>query len=487
MSNESCAWDFLMERTGNPYGVAGLMGNLYVESHINPIDLEGSYARKLGMTSREYTDAVDNGTYTDFVHDCAGYGIAQWTFWSRKEALLKFAREKGVSIGDLWMQLEYLWDEIQKYKGVVPVLMSAENVREASDIVAIKYEKPKHVEEKYLANRAKYGQEIYDRYMKEESGMYSAAQVKAMIQGWKAQSLSKVDLIRKICPVTVGWPYVWGASGAYCTPKNRESYANRSVCPEDEKKEIREKCQVLRSTNPQSSCAGCKYYPNGFCTLADDCQGYIKYLLGQVGITLKGGGCSSMYRDDSNWEQKGPISEMPKDKMCLVFWQNRKDPNVMDHVAIRTDGDEMYECSGEVKPGTINNPRITHYAVPKGLNGDVPSTKPTLRKGSTGPYVVECQEDLLKLGYDLSPYGADGKYGDTTIREVKKFQKANGLTADGITGPRTWSALDAAVGPQPGPAPEPLYTVTIPHLTYDQATALTKEYPGANMDREGGE
>ena len=86
-----------MERIGNPYGTAALMGNLYVESKINPIDLEGSYARQLGMTSREYTDAVDNGTYTNFVHDKAGYGIAQWTYWSRKEALLNFARENGVS------------------------------------------------------------------------------------------------------------------------------------------------------------------------------------------------------------------------------------------------------------------------------------------------------------------------------------------------------------------------------------------------------
>ena len=72
-------------------------------------------------------------------------------------------------------------------------------------------------------------------------------------------------------------------------------------------------------------------------------------------------------------------------------------------------------------------------------------TKPTLRKGTSSPYVVECQEDLLKLGYDLAHYGADGKYGNITMREVKKFQKAQGLAVDGICGPKTWAALDAAV------------------------------------------
>lgn len=48
-----------------------------------------------------YTAAVDSGKYTDFVHDSAGYGLAQWTYWSRKEGLLKLTQKKGVSIGNL--------------------------------------------------------------------------------------------------------------------------------------------------------------------------------------------------------------------------------------------------------------------------------------------------------------------------------------------------------------------------------------------------
>ena len=83
------------------------MGNLYAESALNPKNLQNSYEKKLGHTDESYTAAVDNGTYGNFVRDRAGYGLAQWTYWSRKEALLAFARSKGRSIGDLEMQLDF--------------------------------------------------------------------------------------------------------------------------------------------------------------------------------------------------------------------------------------------------------------------------------------------------------------------------------------------------------------------------------------------
>ena len=44
--------------------------------------------KKLKMTDTEYTSAVDDGRYKNFVKDGAGYGLAQWTFWSRKQNLL---------------------------------------------------------------------------------------------------------------------------------------------------------------------------------------------------------------------------------------------------------------------------------------------------------------------------------------------------------------------------------------------------------------
>lgn len=65
----------------------------------------------------------------------------------------------------------------------------------------------------------------------------------------------------------------------------------------------------------------------------------------------------------------------------------------------------------------------------------------TLRKGDEGKQVKTVQRLLLAMGYKLPEYGADGDFGDETIEAVKKFQKANKLTVDGIVGANTWCAL----------------------------------------------
>ena len=107
-NNEQKIWNFLKGKGLSDHGVAGLMGNLYAESGLRPNNLQNSYEGKLGMADDEYTELVDHGTYTNFAHDSAGYGLAQWTYWSRKEALLAYAKAQGASIGDLEMQLGYL-------------------------------------------------------------------------------------------------------------------------------------------------------------------------------------------------------------------------------------------------------------------------------------------------------------------------------------------------------------------------------------------
>lgn len=162
--SEKIIWDYLMTKIGNPYGVAGLMGNLYVESKLSPTYLQSSYAKKLGISGDEYAKRVDNKAYLNFVNDSAGFGLAQWTHFSRKQALLNFANERKSSIGDLDMQLDYLWKELQTYTTVVNTLKSAKDVRTASDIVVKKYEKPKHQEESFLRNRADYGEKYFKKF-----------------------------------------------------------------------------------------------------------------------------------------------------------------------------------------------------------------------------------------------------------------------------------------------------------------------------------
>lgn len=156
-------WNFLLDLTGNPYGAAGLMGNLYAESGLSSINLENSYEPLLGYDDISYTQAVDNGTYQNFVHDSAGYGLAQWTYYTRKEKLLTFAQSQGKSIGDLGMQLQFLARELSG-GSVLQVLENATTVREASDKVLVSFENPADQSESVKAYRARMGEYFYNFY-----------------------------------------------------------------------------------------------------------------------------------------------------------------------------------------------------------------------------------------------------------------------------------------------------------------------------------
>ena len=63
----------------------------------------------------------------------------------------------------------------------------------------------------------------------------------------------------------------------------------------------------------------------------------------------------------------------------------------------------------------------------------------------SGSDVRELQQNLLKLGYALPKYGADGDYGAETVDAVKTFQKKSGLDTDGIYGSNTHKSFTAAL------------------------------------------
>jgi peptidoglycan hydrolase-like protein with peptidoglycan-binding domain len=66
------------------------------------------------------------------------------------------------------------------------------------------------------------------------------------------------------------------------------------------------------------------------------------------------------------------------------------------------------------------------------------ATYPTLSVGSTGPNVTSLQFLLTSRGRSTT---ADGDFGSGTKAAVTAFQSSAGLTADGVAGPATFSAL----------------------------------------------
>ena len=69
------------------------------------------------------------------------------------------------------------------------------------------------------------------------------------------------------------------------------------------------------------------------------------------------------------------------------------------------------------------------------------STHLPLRKGDSGQFVREIQQGLIKAGFSLPRFGADGKFGAETESAVMRFQKRYGLLVDGLVGTNTINKL----------------------------------------------
>lgn len=163
-SVEKKIWDFLKSKGLNDFAVAGIMGNLRAESALSPINLQNSFEKKLGYNDKTYTQAVDKGTYNNFIHDGAGYGLAQWTYYSRKQGLLMYARSQNKSIGDLQMQLEFLWKEMQNYTTMMSELKSANTIRDASNSFLFRFERPANQGAGVQDARTNYGVTYYNKF-----------------------------------------------------------------------------------------------------------------------------------------------------------------------------------------------------------------------------------------------------------------------------------------------------------------------------------
>ena len=163
-------WSYLINQFENPYGVAGLMGNLFAESGLYSYRVQGDMDYEHGYPeSIDYTADVNEGTISEytFVHDGRGYGLAQWTYETRKQEL--YDRTIGLGLGygieDLALQLEFLvYEIVRDYPHVSDVLLHATSVREASDVVLHEYENPEEQGEDVEIERANYGIDIFNTY-----------------------------------------------------------------------------------------------------------------------------------------------------------------------------------------------------------------------------------------------------------------------------------------------------------------------------------
>ncbi len=147
------AFNYFISKGFSPQQSAGIMGNLYAESGVNPKRVQNT-----GSPEGDKDNiTVDNHT---------GYGIAQWTSRGRQQGLVDLARSRGMTIeGDLALQLDYLLQELTTgYKEAYEAIKVAGDVRTASSIFMTKFERPADQTESAQAKRAAEGQKVLELY-----------------------------------------------------------------------------------------------------------------------------------------------------------------------------------------------------------------------------------------------------------------------------------------------------------------------------------
>lgn len=137
-SNENIVWDYLIEQGYSAIQVAGIIGNMYQESGVNP--------------AREETNGI-------------GYGLVQWSF-GRRQQLEAFAESKGKSASDIYVQLEFLVKELREGKQLsgtyAEQFANPYSVDQATEAFCWGFERP-HKDHANMANRKKQAWAAYYR------------------------------------------------------------------------------------------------------------------------------------------------------------------------------------------------------------------------------------------------------------------------------------------------------------------------------------
>ena len=399
-------WNFLKEEGFNDYGVAGLMGNLDAESGLRSNNLQDTYSRKFGLSDTQYTQKVDNGTYTNFVKDEAGYGLAQWTYWSRKQNLLNYARAKNKSIGDLKMQLEFLCKELKEEytNSVYNILKTATSLQQASDAVLMNFEKPLNAASQKV-KRSQMGQVYYNQFAKgvenimatntyvkgqsvKLSANFNSTEFDCQGKGCCSQTIINPQLVKYLQKIREHFNVPITITSAYRCPthNSRVGGAPGSRHSKGDAADV-----VVKGHSPREVAQYCESIGiKGIGLYETAADGYFVHI------------------DTRDYQS---------------FWYGQK----------------------EEKRTTFGGNSVTNITTNTTNN-----IATMIQLNDNGPVVKEIQEMLIELGYVLTDNpndttkGADGIFGMKTWKAVVDFQRKNNLDPDGVVGELTMEALEKA-------------------------------------------
>lgn len=169
ITDEKEIWKEIRKQTGSVTFTAALMAHMKAESALRSNNLQNSYERKIGLNDEQYTNAVDSGEYNleKFAHDSAGYGLCQWTYWSRKQDLYNFWNDRylpEVSIGDTEMQIDFcIWELSNHYLSIWGKRFEMD-LREAVEVLHKQYERPADQSTEAITRRYNIAWDLWNKY-----------------------------------------------------------------------------------------------------------------------------------------------------------------------------------------------------------------------------------------------------------------------------------------------------------------------------------
>lgn len=125
-------------------GALGMLGNWDCESNCEPFRLQGDFS-SFRTNSKAYVSGVTNGSISrdSFARDSKGFGLAQWTYYSRKYALYDFWKASGRTLDDPVMQTDFALKELREdYVNVLNTLKAINDLYTCTKIVCTQFERP---------------------------------------------------------------------------------------------------------------------------------------------------------------------------------------------------------------------------------------------------------------------------------------------------------------------------------------------------------
>lgn len=410
-SNTAAVYKYLTQTMGlNKAAACGVMTNINAESAMSPINLQNTYNSKFGLSDSAYTKKVDNGTWTRFKTDSAGYGLCQWTSSGRKGNLLNRARSKKTSIGNINMQLGFLNTELQSYPSVLATLRNVPNNAAGAYIAAAQFCLVFEAPANTIRTAASRGKTCLSTYWKTYSGSSASASGSSFVSlcGYSYPTAVKTGKGMDVTGYAVSNYNVTSVTGKIINSSGKTVYS--------------------ATVKPGSTA----------CSLSklDNAMKFSK---------LKAGTYTYRLTAKDSTGKSVTASHTFKVASTNTTTKVRGFASVAKPAATTTAAASSTKTTTTAAKATttaFTAVKKTVTKVKKGYTGTFPKLpkRGYFKKGDKGTQVKNLQRFLKWYGYKIS---VDGKCGKNTIKTVKKFQKSVGMKATGRFGKKTLAKAKA--------------------------------------------